>query len=61
MKKKKFDVNKYAKPVKREGIETIAVFEPTNKVVGICNFKNRIIIATESGVYVYPAQWGVRK
>ena len=39
--------------MEREGIKCIKEFQK-DEVVGICNFKDKIVIATKHGVYMYP-------
>lgn len=41
--------------VKRSGIKCIANFEK-DEVVGIVVFRNKIVIATRSGVFLYPGK-----
>lgn len=41
--------------IKREGMKCIKVFK-TDEVVGIMTFRNKLIIATKKGVYMYPKQ-----
>jgi len=44
-----------SKPIKREGMKCIKIFKK-DEVVGIVNFRKKIIIATKNAVYIYPEE-----